>query len=308
MKADLLILDGRNLLWRTSDAFKMLSVEVGDEEIGVGGIYGFLLTSMRIHQRYGGRTAVAWEGSNNFRHKLYPEYKAKRPTDQTYQDVLVNINEQERRLKPILRALGLTQWSGIDCEADDVIGRLATAASFRGLHTVIYTGDSDLRQLVNSEITVVSPGFKGKDTVYDREKVHSKHGVYPEFIADQKALAGDSSDNIPGIRGIGPKTANKLIHAFGGVENVIANALGTDEVSPCLISDWPIAQRFLRPIVDGQHDIRLFKKLTKIQVNCKMSQIKPRRDHLTLMDHLRGYGFQSLGMPMEQQALLRMAG
>ena len=301
MKADLLILDGRNLLWRTSDAFKTLSATVNGKEIGVGGIYGFLLSSIRIHQRYGGRVVVAWEGTGNFRYKLYPKYKAKRPTDQAYQDILIEINDQERRLQAILRSMGVAQYLGVDCEADDVMGRLAGLEWPRDRNTtIIYTGDSDLRQLVNSRITVVSPGYRGKDVVYGRQEVHAKHGVYPEYIADQKALAGDSSDNIPGIRGIGPKTANKLIHTYGGIEDIIAGAdrnLG-----------WPVAERFLKPIVDGRDDIRLYKKLTTIWINCKMTQIKPRRNHFTLLNHLRGYGFQSLGMPAEQRALLRMAG
>jgi len=303
MKNDCLILDGRHLLWRTSDAFKDLAVDLNGREIGTGGIYGFLSVSIRIHQRYGGTTMVAWEGSGNFRFKLFPDYKKKWDTSDERMVLVEEMNEQELRLKAILRAMGVQQYYGDGCEADDVIGRLATEAMARGKSVVIYTGDSDLRQLVTDGITVVAPGRRAKDTVYDREKVIEKHFVPPELIADQKALAGDKSDNIPGIRGIGPKTAASLVNEYGGVKHVIKQATRAKRGWG---DDWCVAKRFVEPIVEGADDILLYKKLTKIRTKKGMKAIRPKRNQRTVLNHLRGYKFRSLVAPAELNALMRM--
>jgi len=306
MKADLLIFDGRHLLWRTSDAFKTLSVEIGDEEIGIGGVYGFLLTAMRVHRRYGGQSVVAWEGHSNFRYKLFPQYKNKlgKEIDDDKKAMIEDMAEQERRLKAMLRAMGVRQYSGVGCEADDVIGRLATEVGALGRQVIIYTGDSDLRQLVRPNVKVVSPGRRGRDAVYGPEEVLEKHGVVPELIADQKALAGDTSDNIPGIPGIGPKTANILIDTYGGVEDVIEAA---ETIMDGGSKDqWPIPQRFVLPIVSHAESIRLYKKLTTIKTDCSMSLIEPKRSQVTLLDHIKGYKFLSLVSAMEFGSLLRM--
>jgi len=305
MKNDVLILDGRHLLWRTSDAFSDLGAEINGREIGTGGIYGFLSVGIRIHQRYGGTTAVAWEGSGNFRFKLYPDYKKKLDTSDERMELVEDMNEQELRLKAMLRAMGIEQYYGVGCEADDVIGRLATEAKQKGKSVTIYTGDSDLRQLVTDGITVVAPGRRAKDTIYDRQTVIEKHGVPPELIADQKALAGDKSDNIPGIRGIGPKTAADLVNAFGSADEVVKHAM---RVKYKLIdkSHWPVAERFVLPITDGKKNIELYKKLTEIRTNKAMKRIKAKRNQITLLNHIRGYKFRSLMAPAELNALMRM--
>lgn len=300
VKASTLIFDGRHMLWRTVDAFGMLSTEVGGEEIGTGGIYGFLSVALRIHQRYGGQTIIAWEGTNNFRYKLYPEYKKKDEPDQERLEFISDMAEQELRLKAILRAMGVEQYSGVGCEADDVIGRLATehAASSKQ-RVIIYTGDSDLRQLVDGDITVVAPGRKGKDAVYYEGAVFDKHGVHACHLADLKALAGDSSDNIPGIRGIGPKTAANLIAHYGDVEGIIKAAQDGPE-------GWKGPERFRQTIVDSAEDVRLFKKLTTIKTDAGMKAIKPIRSQKRVVQYLTLYKFRSLVAPIELNGLMRM--
>lgn len=303
MKADVLILDGRHLLWRTVDAFGMLSAELGDEEVATGGIYGFLSVAIRIHQRYGGRVIVAWEGKNNFRYKLYPEYKEKSEPDEERLGFIREMIDQEMRLKSILRAIGIDQYKGIRCEADDVIGRLAHRYADDYQHVVIYTGDSDLRQLVSSSVTVVAPGRRGNDTVFRSETVFEKHGVWPCHLADLKALAGDGSDNIPGIRGVGPVTAAKLINAYGDVEAVIKAAKNPDVAK----SPWPVAERFREPIAEARDDIRLFKKLTNIDGKREMKRIEPKRDKKRVIRQLMAYKFRSLMAPAELNELMKMA-
>jgi 5'-3' exonuclease len=217
--------------------------------------------------------------------------------------------EQERRLKAILRALGVRQYYGIGCEADDVIGRLAYEYSQDKDAVVIYSGDSDLRQLVNDRVCVIAPGFRGKDAYYGREEVLQKHGVPPELLADQKALSGDSSDNIPGIPGIGPVKANKLIDAFGGIESIIAVAHGVvaaREIDDDYASAWPIEERFVDKIVERDGSIRLYKKLTLIEPTHGMGEIKPKKDKATVVNHFKGYRFRSLLSALELMSLMKM--
>lgn len=301
MRADVLIFDGRHLLWRTSDAFKDLSVQVSDgREIGTGGIYGFLSVALRVHNRYGGRVMVAWEGNrkNNFRRKLYPEYKTKENASPEQLELIYDMVEQEKRLKALLRHMGVRQYEADGGEADDVVGALAKMASSKGMSTVIYSGDSDLRQLVDKFTLAVSPGWKGVDTVYDIAKVEEKHGVAPELLPDVKALSGDSSDNIPGIRGIGAVTAAKLVTTCGDVEKVIQAASSGAEIGA--------AERFRQPLIEGAEDIRLYKKLTTVRTDLPLVSLAPDRDQARLIKHFMVYKFRTLVAPAELTGLMAM--
>jgi DNA polymerase-1 len=302
-RASHLIIDGRHMLYRASDAFQDLSVALDGEEQGTGGIYGFLNVALRVFRRYGGTVHVCWEGkrSRNFRRGLYPDYKKREPPDEEQARFLEDMQRQEIRLKAVLRAIGVRQYEGVDCEADDVI---AEVASWYSGHRIIYTGDSDLRQLVDYNsaeddgVTVVSPGFKGVDIVYDAKRVREKHGVPPHRLADLKALAGDNSDGIPGLKGVGPKTAAILVNAFGDVENVIAASANPE--------GWPVAARF-QPLVAGSaDDIRLFKKLTSVLPGRKIRQIDRKRDKRRAMAYFHMYKFRSLLAPNELYDIMRM--
>lgn len=303
MRADILIMDGRHLLWRTSDAFKDLHCEVKGELIGTGGMYGFLSVALRIHAKYGGKTMVAWEArrrKDNFRVGLFPEYKQKEEPTPDFLEIIHDMAIQERRLMAMLRLMGVRQFCAVGAEADDVIGRLSKSFGERGRQVVIYSGDSDLSQLVNDNVRLVSPTFRGEDRSYDADGVEEKHGVPPRLIPDLKALAGDSSDNIPGIRGIGPKTAVTAIKALGGVESVIEAAKRGEE-------GWPIAKRFIELIKTNEKKLRLYKKLTTIDCDAHMEPIRPARDKKRLMEHFRAYQFRSLLAPNELTQLMRMA-
>lgn len=303
MKCDVLILDGRHLLWRTSDAFRQLSANVGGVEIGTGGVYGFLAISLKIHNRYGGVTFVAWEAANrrdNFRFDLYPEYKAKEEPDEDTLALIKDMASQEKRLMAILRLMGVRQYMGVGCEADDVIGRLAD--KFGDRRVVIYSGDSDLRQLVTENVTAVSPGYRGgRDTVYTPEAVEEKHGVPPKYIPDLKALAGDKSDNIPGAPGIGDVYAAKAISALGGVEEILSAAAEGGDA-------WPLTEKLREKTNSNADNIRLFKKLTTIKRDASMAAIAPKRDKKRLIKHLLAYKFRSLMGPAELGGLMNMAG
>lgn len=304
MRADVLVLDGRHLLWRTSDAFRDLSAEVEGETITTGGIYGFLSVALRVHNRYGGRVFVAWEGRTNFRLDLYPSYK--RRDERRSDDDLELIKEmahQERLLIELLSAMGARQFRGVGYEADDVIGTIASAYKKRGT-VVIYTGDSDLRQLVGDGVVVVSPTTQGKnrgqDVVYDTAKVEERHGVPPWLLAQLKALAGDSSDNIPGVPGVGPKTAATLLQHYGSLRGVLTGAFKDDD------RDWPATERFRQLVRAHVRDVPLYYRLTKIRTDAKTDMIHPCREQGEVVRLLTLYKFRTLCGPAELHGLMRM--
>jgi len=150
-----------------------------------------------------------------FRHELYAEYKANRPS------MPDELAVQVEPLHAVVRAMGLPllQISGV--EADDVIGTLATQASARGMDTVISTGDKDMAQLVDARTTLVNTMSR---TTLDTDGVAEKFGVQPAQIIDYLALMGDSSDNIPGVPKVGPKTAAKWLTSYGSLDAIMAHA------------------------------------------------------------------------------------
>lgn len=301
MKYDLLIIDGKGLLWRTTDAFKTLSVEIDGEDIPTGGVFGFLSTSIRIHPKYGGKLVVAWEGRSNFRQKLFPSYKGRdQPLDDERQEMILEMVRQEKILIEVLSDLGISQYRGKGCEADDVIGRLATEAADRGLNVAIYSGDSDLRQLVCERIKVVASSPKG-DVVYDEKAVQKRHGVPPRLLAQLKAMAGDSSDRIPGARGIGPVTAAVVLNKYGSLKRALEAAKVEDP-------EWPDSKRRREIIAQSAEEIQRYYRLTKIQTAMPYEKIKSAKNVETnkVMEHLRRLKFRSLAAAAEFLQLMRL--
>lgn len=292
-KNKVLIVDARNLLWRNADAFSDLTANVDGERINTGGMYGFVAALLRIKARYGGRVMIAWEGSKNFRFDLYPDYK-KRPerTDQE-KELAEEVIASEGRLVELLSRAGVRQYYGVRCEADDVMGRISTMAESKRKRTIIYTGDSDLRQMVGDYVTVVAPG-RGKDALYDRAAVKAKHGVRPERLPVLKALAGDSSDNIPGLPGIGEKTAAALVALYGTLQavNFAANPeMGDDS--------WPVAERFKDIVWSGRQKSLLFLKLTTIKTDVGLRPVPIDKDKAEVVRLLKLYKFRSLSTAAE---------
>ena len=155
----------------------------------------------------------------NFRHEMYKEYKAQRSP---MPDEMV---EQLPHLWEILEALNLPVIKKPGVEADDIVGTLAVEAEKEGLDTFIVSGDKDFMQLMNDHIFLFAPGTRKLPgtTIYDAKKVEEKWGVPPNKIIDLLGLMGDSSDNVPGVAGVGEKTAVKLIKAYGSLEGALEN-------------------------------------------------------------------------------------
>ncbi|MFH1169408.1 MAG: DNA polymerase I, partial [Chloroflexota bacterium] len=161
-----------------------------------------------------------------FRHKLFEEYKAQRPKTP---EELVN---QIGRVRELVKAFCIPIFELEGYEADDILGTLSRQASEQGVDTIIVTGDADAMQLVSERVKVLypKPGRTFSDTMlYDEAAVSNKYGVGPERMVDLKTLVGDHSDNIPGVPGIGPKTAVKLIQQFGVLEEIYTHL---DAVTP----------------------------------------------------------------------------
>src|SRR5256886_1114670 len=153
-----------------------------------------------------------------FRHQQFAEYKAHRPT------LPDNMRPQFRRIHELVQAFGIPIYEKDGFEADDVLGTLSVQATQQGVQSIIYTGDMDTLQLVNEHVTVkVAKRGITEITEYDEDAVKARYGLTPEKLPDFKALVGDKSDNIPGVPGIGEKTASKLIADYGSLEGVLAH-------------------------------------------------------------------------------------
>ncbi len=210
----LVLVDGSSYLYRAFHALPGLANSRGEP---TGAIYGVVNMLRKLLIEYDpAYLAVVFDApGKTFRDELYADYKAQRPP---MPDELVG---QIEPLHAIVRALGLPLLQIEGVEADDVIGTLATQATAAGLDTLVSTGDKDMAQLVDGSVKLVNTMT---DTVLDRDGVVEKFGVPPERIVDWLALIGDISDNIPGVPGVGPKTASKWLTQYGTLDTLVTQA------------------------------------------------------------------------------------
>ena len=227
MEKPLLVLfDGNALIHRAFHALPPLTVSKTGEMVSA--VYGFALMLLKvINELKPTHCAIAFDmKAPTFRHKLFPEYKAQRPPTP---EELIN---QLGRVRELVSAFHIPIFELEGYEADDILGALSHQASKQDIDTVIVTGDADTMQLVSPRVKVLypKPGRSFSDTMlYDEAAVIQKYSLKPEQIADFKALKGDPSDNIPGVPGIGEKTAVKLLQQFGSIEQIYEHI---DEVAP----------------------------------------------------------------------------
>ncbi|MEE3182745.1 MAG: DNA polymerase I [Pseudomonadota bacterium] len=210
----LLLVDGSSYLFRAYHALPDLRTSDGAP---TGAVRGVIAMLRKLSNDYAGSPiAVVFDaGGKTFRDELFPEYKANRPP------MPDDLREQIGPIHDVIRAMGLPLIVCPGVEADDVIGTLATRATQASQPTIISTSDKDMAQLVNDHVSLVNTMT---DTNHGREGVWEKFGVWPEQIIDYLALMGDTSDNIPGVPKVGPKTAAKWLDSYGDLDGVIANA------------------------------------------------------------------------------------
>lgn len=218
-KKRLLVIDSNSVIHRAYHALPPLSTKKGEV---VGAVYGFLLVFFKAVKELKPDFIIACFDVTGptFRHEKYKEYKATRPKapDDLYQQI--------PKVKQVLQSFKVPVCEKPGFEADDLIGTIARVApqkqAFPELETIIVSGDSDNLQLVNPKTKVYVLRKGVKDTVlYDREMVMEKYkGLTPGQLVDYRALRGDPTDNIPGVPGIGEKTAIELIQEFGSLDNL----------------------------------------------------------------------------------------
>ncbi|WP_400237601.1 DNA polymerase I [Methanomethylophilus alvi] len=250
LKGKVLLVDGFSILFRSF--YAMPPNMTAPDGTHTNAVYGFLsILNKEVEEESPDHLAVAFDlPSPTFRHKLYPEYKGTRKPAPS------EFTEQIPVLRSLLDQMGIPVVSAEGWEADDVLGSLAGQAEASGYEVRILSGDRDLLQTVTDSTVVVIPKTKGGQTVYEHyspEDVQETYGVTPQAFIELKALMGDASDNVPGLPGVGEKTAQKILAQFGTIENAYAHV---DELKP------PKAAAAMR---DGYDTLLLSKELVTIR-------------------------------------------
>ncbi|MBN1369263.1 MAG: DNA polymerase I [Dehalococcoidaceae bacterium] len=215
----MVVFDGNALVHRAYHAIPELTTKGGEV---VNAVYGFTSMFLKVLKDIGPEyCAVAFDRkAPTFRHQMFDDYKANRPP--TPPDLVTQIE----KTRELVRAFNIPLFEMDGYEADDMLGALSCRAEEAGVETVIVTGDADAMQLVRPGVKVLYSKFSGNSTatvLYDEAEVENKFGVKPALVADYKALVGDTSDNFPGVPGIGPVKAVKLINDFGSVDQIYQN-------------------------------------------------------------------------------------
>ena len=271
----LALVDGSYYLFRAYHAMPGLT---NSQKEPTGAIFGVInMLRKLLKEEQPDYFAVVFDAKGkSFRNDLYPEYKANRPPAPP--DLVAQIEP----LHEIIRALGVPLLLIDNVEADDVIATLAVQAAGAGLQTLVSTGDKDLAQIVNDDIHLINTM---NNTRFDRAGVVEKYGVPPERIVDYLALIGDTSDNVPGIPKVGPKTAVKWLTEHGSLDEIVARA----DSFPGKVGEY------LRENLD---QIPLSKELVTLKTDLELP-VAPERlliadqDKVALREHYRRWGFRS---------------
>ena len=290
----LLIVDGHAYAYRAFHAIRELR---GPEGRPTNAIFGFvkMLEKMRQALRPT-HLMVAWDGGLSAeRLAALPDYKAQRA--EMPQDLRPQFDEIEK----YLAAAGIASYCGTGVEADDYIATLAQRAAEKSWDVVIASSDKDFMQLVSERIGLLNPNDK-TGAVWTREQVLAKTGVEPEQVADWLALMGDAVDNIPGVPGVGPKTAAELLKQFGSVENLLARL---DEVK---------SEKLRAVLRESAENVRRNQRLVRLpEVPCEFApeQLAGRpADRSALRELFGGWGFKGMlaeldaGLAVKQAELI----
>lgn len=247
----LIIVDGYALLYRAFFATRYLSTSDGRP---TNALYGFTSMLFALFEKENPHALVVALDApgKTFRHAEYDAYKGTRR--ETADELKVQLNEA----REFIAALGIPSVEVVGFEADDVVGTISLLAESKGYSTLIVTGDLDSLQLVDDAVSVMTPKMGMSDTVvYDPAAVVDRYGFGPEFVPDYKALKGDTSDNIPGVPGIGDKGAAELIQAFGTIEQMLER-----------FDELPV--KYQKRILGNEEQMRKSKRLATIVRDVKL--------------------------------------
>ncbi|MGX1926252.1 DNA polymerase I [Vibrio sp. NH-7] len=267
----LILIDGSSYLYR---AFHAYPETMSNGDIPTNAVYGVvnMLRSM-MRQFSSDRMAVVFDAKGKtFRDDMYPEYKANRPP------MPDDLRCQIEPLHNVIRAMGLPLICVPGVEADDVIGTLAYQASQAGMPVLISTGDKDMAQLVDDNVTLINTMT---NVVMDRDGVVEKFGIPPELIIDYLALMGDKVDNIPGVPGVGDKTAKALLQGIGSLEKLYENL---DDIAPL---GFRGSKTMAKKLVDNKDNAMLSYELATIKLDVELAETpesllknEPNKDEL----------------------------
>lgn len=281
MKEKLILIDGNSIAFR---AFYALPLLKNSSELHTNAIYGFtLILEKLIKEEKPTHFLIAFDaGKTTFRHATFGEYKGGR------QKTPQELSEQFPHIRRLAEAYQIKHYELDNYEADDIIGTLSKEAAEQKMETIIVTGDRDLTQLVNDYVTV----YYTKKGVTDIDKytpqfIHEKYGFGAEKIIDLKGLMGDKSDNIPGVPGVGEKTAIKLLLEYDTVEGVIANL---DKIT---------AKKLNENLTNHQEDAVMSKQLATIETNAPIEvsladTVIPDKDETKKIELFRELEFKQM--------------
>ncbi len=284
---ELFLIDGNSLAYR---AFYALPESIGTSDgRPTNAIYGLasMLVKIITEHRPAG-VVVAWDAGMSGREVVYDLYKAQRPSRP---DLL---REQWPHLMPLVEAFGYTNVRVEGYEADDVIASLVRQAREEGIPAMVVTGDRDAYQLVGEGVRVMSTSRGITETkIYDREAVVERYGVPPELVTDLMGLRGDTSDNIPGVPGIGEKTATQLLQKFGSLEAVLA---GVEEIS---------GAKRKQNLVEHAEDARMSKQLATLHYDIETgvdlaAAMASEPDRGALRDFMREFELRAVMERLEE--------
>src|SRR3954466_3288159 len=246
---ELFLIDGNSLAYRAFFALpESIATSTG---FPTNAIFGFASMLVKLLTEYGSKpTVVGWHAGASGRKEISQDYKATRTSRPTL------LKEQWPHLEPLVEAFGYRNVKVDGFEADDVIASIAERARGEGVPVMVVTGDRDAFQIIDpdSKVRVMATGRGITDTkVYDHQAVIERYGITPDLIPDFYGLKGDTSDNIPGVPGIGDKTASQLLQQFGTLENVLDH-----------IEDISGAKR-KQNLADHAEDARISKLLATIK-------------------------------------------
>jgi DNA polymerase-1 len=278
----LLLVDGSSYLYRAFHAMPDLRNRQNEP---TGAVYGVLNMLRRLHKDYAcDYSACVFDAKGKtFRDDIYPDYKANRAS------MPDDLRSQIAPLHAAIKAMGWPLIMEDGVEADDVIGALAKQAEREGIRVVISTGDKDIAQLVNAHVTLVNTM---SNEVLDAAGVEQKFGLPPSLIVDYLVLIGDTSDNVPGVQKVGPKTAVKWLKQYGSLENIVAHA---DEISGVVgenlrkALDWiPTARELITIRCDVGIQERLSDLSPQPQDKAKLAELYEHLDFKTWLREIQG--------------------
>jgi DNA polymerase I len=293
----LFLVDGYALIYRAFFALisRPLTTSKGENTSASWGIANFLQRLITKHQP----DYLGWvhDSGLSFRHERYPAYKATR--EKLTEELQSDFDRGMERICQILDAYRIPILTLPGYEADDVIGTLVARSTEQGVNVVVVSGDKDFQQLVRPGVWLLNPGRGGPANVEEHwvgvENADERLGIPPEFVTDYLALVGDSSDNVPGVRGIGDKTASELVRQYGHLESILAHAADITKKRP------------REALLEHADNARLSKELVTIRddlpVALDLESLRVRNpDHQRLRDLFIELEFHSLAKDAALQA------